>query len=239
MRRTLAPTVFALIGLFSLAAVANASPILTNGSFESGLTAWTVVDQAEGSGSWFSQTGTQSPLNSFDVPVPPDGSFAAMTDQFGPGSHVLYQDFVVPAEVTNASLSFDYFTNNLAGTFFTPDTLDFNVFPNQQTLVDIITTSADPFSVAPADVLFALLAPNANTAAYQTFATNLTAFLQAHEGETLRLRFAEVDNQGNFNMGIDAVNLDVNAVPEPTSVTLLGLGLAGLGARRWRQRKRT
>ena len=68
---------------------------------------------------------------------------------------------------------------------------------------------------------------------------SLTAFLQAHEGETLRLRFAEVDNIGNFNMGVDAVNLEVNAVPEPTSVTLLGLGLAGVAARRWRQRKQS
>jgi PEP-CTERM motif-containing protein len=240
MRRTLAPIVFALIGVFTVAAVANAAPLLTNGSFESGLTAWTVVDQPEGSGSWFSQTGTASPSNLFDVPAPPDGSFAAMTDQFGPGSHVLYQDFVVPADVTSASLSFDYFINNLNGTFVTPNTLDFDpAAANQQTRVDVITTSADPFSIAPADVLLALLAPNANTAAYQAFATSLTPFLQAHEGETLRLRFAEVDNIGNFNMGVDAVNLQVNAVPEPTSVALLGLGLAGVAARRWRQRKQS
>jgi PEP-CTERM motif len=232
-------TALSMFVLFGLLDSASAAPLLTNGSFESGLTGWTVVDQAGGSGSWFSQTGTSSPLNSFTVPAPPAGTFAAMTDQTGMGSHVLYQDFLVPTGVTAADLSFDYFIGNQAGAFFTPNTLDYGVDQNQQSRVDIITTTADPFSVAAADVLFALLAPSANTLAYQTSATNLTAFLQAHQGETLRLRFAEVDNQNFFNMGIDAVDLNVvtpSEIPEPATLVLFGSG-AILVLRRVRRSK--
>src|SRR6266852_631235 len=70
-----------------------ATDLVINGDFEAGsLTGWTVRDQAGGDGSWFIQRGTMSPESGFLVPAPPQGSFAAMTDQFGPGSHILYQD---------------------------------------------------------------------------------------------------------------------------------------------------
>src|SRR5215213_11504738 len=66
---------------------------VANGGFEAGdLGHWTVVDQAGGNGSWFAHTGTTSPLTNTTIAAPPDGSFAAVTDQNAPGSHVLYRN---------------------------------------------------------------------------------------------------------------------------------------------------
>jgi hypothetical protein len=228
----------AMLGL--MAAQSSAAQILVNGGFETGdFTGWTVLNQT-GSfdpSDWYIQTGTGSPLNGFPVPAPPEGLFAAMTDQGGPGSHVLYQDFVVPTNILTATLSFQRFISNQAGDFFTPDSLDYTVSPNQQARVDIITTTADPFSVAAGDVLlniFQTMAGDPLVSGYTVDSTDLTAFLIANAGATLRLRFAEADNQLFFNFGVDDVLLDVTLVPEPSALALCGLGgvLGGLALRR-------
>jgi len=200
--------------------------LLVNTGFESNLTGWTVVNEAGGNGDWYFQTGTLSPLNSFfTVPAPPVGSHVAMTDQPGAGSHMLYQDFVVPAGVTAAGLVFKYTIINSAVAFVTPSNLTYTGSPNQQARVDIMTTTANIFSVATADMLLNIFQTNPGDpltgGTYVTSTTNLTALFVAHPGETLRLRFAETDNQGNFRFGIDDVQLRA-AVPEPATYGLLG-----------------
>lgn len=226
----------AAVGWMSLGAVA-AQDLITNGGFESGFSGWTRADQVGSEGTWLQQSGTSSPVNSFAVPAPPGGSNAAMTDAQGPGSHVLYRDFAVPMTLTVAQLRFDLYINNHANAFFSPNTLDFATSTlNQQFRVDILTASSDPFSVTVGDVLLTVYQTqpgNPLVSGYVTITADLTALLTARPGETLRLRFAEVDNVQAMNVGIDNVSL---VVPEPATVSIFLAGLALLGGMMARRR---
>jgi hypothetical protein len=221
----------ALALLLTAAPKAQAQLIINNGGFEAGLASWTRADQVGSLGTFALQTGTVSPVTSTTVPAPPGGIRAAMTDSTGPGSHVLFQDFVVPPlPIGSAQLRFDVFVGNRANAFFIPTTptLDFSTPAlNQQARVDILNSGTDPFSVSAVDVL---------TNAYQTRTTDplvsgytsvnvdVTALLASHAGSTLRLRFAEVDNVSTFQFGVDNISLIVSPIPEPTSTVLCGIG---------------
>jgi hypothetical protein len=215
----------------------NATPLILNGGFESGFSSWIRVNQVGSEGTFFLQTGTLSPVIGDPVPSPPEGVTAAMTDAAGPGSHVLYQDFLVPAE--GALLSFNLFIGNRADRFATPATLDFSTPAlNQQARVDIMKAASDPFSVASADILLNLYQTqvgNPLVSGYNNFNFNLTPLFSANVGQTLRLRFAETDNLFTFQFGVDNVRLETAAaVPEPLSILLLGSGLLALIAIRRR-----
>ena len=224
------------------APTARASQLIQNGGFEAGLTGWTVVDQAGGDGSFLAQTGATSPVNGLPVPAPPQGVNAAMSDAGGPGSHVLYQDFSIPVGVTAGSIRFQVFVGNRSDRFAAPSSLDFaltnrtgDVNLNQQARVDIMTTTADPFSVAAGDVLRNLYQTQVGdplVSGYTLITADISSLLSAHAGETLRLRFAEVDNLSLFNLGVDGIQLD--AVPEATTClgACAGIALAVSVARR-------
>ncbi len=211
----------------------TAAPTITNGGFEAGFTGWTRVDQLGSDGTFFLQAGTASPVNGDPVPAPPEGTTAAMTDAQGPGSHVLYQDFL--ASTANAMLLFDLFLGNRDTDFFAPASLDFSTPTlNQQARVDIMLASADPFSVAAADILqnlYQTASGDPLVSGYSTHSADISAVLTANAGQTLRLRFAETDNVFTFQLGVDDVRIQA-AVPEPGSALLLVAALAALLVRR-------
>jgi len=230
---------------FSIPAVALAAAIIflaappsrgtiVNGGFEAGFTGWTRVDDAGSDGTFFLQTGAISPVAGDPVPPPPGGLTAAMTDALGPGSHVLYQDIIIPTAMPTALLRFDLFIGNRAGEFRTPSTLSFSTTAlNQQARVDIMTGTSDAFSLLPADVLLNAYRTNVGdplVSGYTHHEIDITALVNANLNTPLRLRFAEVDNLFTFQFGVDNVEI----VPEPASATLLLTGLAALIGRRRR-----
>ena len=211
---------------------AGGAALVTNSGFESGFTGWTRVDAVGSEGTFSLQAGTTSPISGDVVPSPPGGTSAAMSDAQGPGSHVLYQDFIVPSVVSSAVLTFDLFVGNRAASFFTPspESLDFSTpVLNQQARVDLLRAGTDPFSVDASDLLLNLIQTNPGdppVSGYTSHSTDLSALLAAHAGETLRLRFAEADNVFTFQLGVDNVSLVAESIPEPHSVLLLGVALA-------------
>ena len=224
----------------ALAGQAHGQQLIVNGGFETGFTAWTRANQTGSEGMWWQQSGTASPVNGFGVPAPPGGANAAMTDAAGPGSHVLYQDFTVPFTLGVFTLSFDLYIQNRAMDFFSPATLDFATPAlNQQFRVDILTTTADPFSVSVGDVLMNVYQTRPGdplVSGYARITVDLTSLLSSQAGQTLRLRFAEVDNVNFFIVGVDNVSL---FVPEPGTISLVVAGIGLLGAAAIRKRRRS
>lgn len=219
--------------------------LVTNGAFEANggansnsLNGWTVSDQAGGSGSWYAQTGT-APPGGFGVLLtvapPPQGSFAAMTSQAGPGSHILSQDITIPAG-SPAVFSARVYVNNTATVFATPATLDYNITPNQQFRIDLMTT-ASPRDDTGAGILQNLYRTNVGDPAVSAYKL-ITVDVSAFAGQTVRLRIAEADNQGNISSGADVVSIQSGPIapiaPVPTlseyGLLLLALLLPAFGA---------
>jgi hypothetical protein len=83
--------------------------------------------------------------------------------------------------------------------------------------------------------------PALSASGYPTGWTLFTVTLSGLSGATngrFAFRYVVPDTNTNGDyIGIDSVQVNPNPVPEPASMTLLGIGLAGLGARRFRQSK--
>lgn len=211
--------------LFYCPMLAAQTNLLENGSFESGdFTGWTVVDA--GLGQFSIESGTTTPTSGSPIPAPPDGTYASVSDQDGPGSHILYQDVYIRNDGRPTHLSFLLYWNNQFAAWEDPGSLDYTFGPNQQLRVDIMDPAA-PVDDVGAGVLLNILKPSGSDPfiyGYESYEQDLSQFA----GQTVRIRFAEVDNLGFFNMAIDDVQV-THYIPvpvdQPLALLLLILGI--------------
>jgi D-alanyl-D-alanine carboxypeptidase len=204
--------------------------------FESGaITGWQAV--GSGSGGWFVYSDgrrapdpAQSDPNApFDVPDPPHGRFAAVTDMNGPGTRILYRDLRLEGRFTLQATVFYAGT----GPFSSPATLAYDALEaNQQFRIDLVRPSAPIDSVAKGDVLVNLFHTSPGDPARRQ-PTEARVDLSAWTGQTVRLRLATTDNQGPLRVGVDNIRfrgtgdaddrVELLATPRPSSALNLVL----------------
>jgi hypothetical protein len=236
----------ASLGLLTFAtpSFALTTELITNGGFETGdFTGWTTGVQAGSNGSISVVSGTSGPNSGLPTAGPAAGNFYSVTDQNGPGAYFLLQQFSLPSAFSDLNLSFDMFVNDWSGLGPLCSDLDYNNFPNQCARVDILTSTAGPFSTIAADIVASLYVgvdpQGSNPNLYTAYSFGLSSALAGLVGgSTYQLRFAQVDNQSFFNQGVDNVSLvvttDTQQVPGP--LPLFGVAATFCYSRKLRKR---
>jgi CubicO group peptidase (beta-lactamase class C family) len=178
--------------------------------FESGaLEDWRAV--GGGAGGWFVYTDgkrapdpdTSDPNVPFDLPTPPQGKFAAVTDMNGPGTRILYRDVKLDGRFR---LDLSVFYAGVGG-FSSPPTLAYETGPNQQFRIDLVDPSAPIDSVEKPDVLANVFQTSPGDPARRE-PTPVSIDLSRWAGQTIRLRLAGTDNQGPLRAGVDDIRFE-------------------------------
>jgi hypothetical protein len=226
MRSLAAVASLVVIGVLAVAAAPASATTVVNGDFETGnLDGWSLFNEGLGlegqSGSWFAYSGTANPLAAEfgQVPPPPQGTYAAITAQSGPGLHILYQDVALEPGFSHVLSLIAYYESQAS--IASPESLTFEGEPNQQYRIDVIKPTAPLTTLAPEDILVPVFHTETGDPPAMAPKT-LTADLTPFGGQTVRLRFLEVDNQGPFAAGLDAVSVSGPPPAPPSNVVTIG-----------------
>ena len=196
--------------------IALAAPVnVPNGGFEEGnFSNWKRFERGNGSWNLYSAAprGLPGPII---IPPPPQGETAALLTQGGPGVNILHRVLKMKRNVVN-KIKFKLYYHNNNNRFFTPHTFNFGGGgmiplrggppPNQQLRVDLMKPKAKIKSLKDKNILATLLWTKRGdrlTRPYRTVKANLEKLDIG--AKRVRLRIAEVDNQGEFYVGVDAL----------------------------------
>jgi hypothetical protein len=147
MRKALIPALLAAVMALLSASFAVAAPIVENGSFETGdLTGWGLSDR--GNGTWEVYDDPSEVDGGID---PPHGTFAIITQQGGPGSHVLHQRVRLPGR-GQLRLKFVLWYDSSAR-LVSNDSLSHRGQDNQQFRMDILKPGATLRTLNPDAIL--------------------------------------------------------------------------------------
>lgn len=196
----------------------NRPPTLENGGFETGdFTGWST--QSWGEGEWVVyEDGTTPPDPSitdpdtpFEVPDPPEGRYAAVSDMSYTGVRFLYRDIEVTGPLTLHATVF--YENHDVQIHDRPDFGRFiedywaSGFMNQQYRIDLVDPEAPIYSLEADDVLATMFWTQTGDPT-ALGPTPVSVDLSPWEGQTIRLRVTQTDNMGPLRAGIDDVRLE-------------------------------
>lgn len=217
MRVLLAATVAA--GLLFPAPPAGAAAKVRNGGFELGtFKAWRRADRGDGRWRIYSETSFPTPTGGGEAfPPPPQGEFAAVTIQGGPGAHLLHR-VVRLAPGQRHILEFLIYWRNSADRWVPRRSFAFDGLAstrlqggagpaNQQFRIQVMRPGAPLWSLNKKHVLANVFRSKRDTRLRRLKPKKVTYDLTKFAGRRVRLRFAEVDNLGELNVAIDRVRI--------------------------------
>lgn len=189
-----------------------AEPTSENLDFERGdFSGWRTL--AFESGAWHVYAHGTSPPDPddtndhvvFDVPAPPQGDFAAVTDMRFQGARILHRKLRIEGAST---LRMTLFYESAGGAFSSPASLDYYTgAPNKQFRVELLDPDVPVTSMKPGDRLATIFRTMPGDPA-SLRPRAVTFDLSPWAGQIVRLRFAQVDNRGPLRAGVDDVRVE-------------------------------
>ncbi len=214
--RLVLSAVAALACLALLAPSGASAATIVNGDFESGTLQGWKVHRVTGSGNWFAYQGIDEPIANQrgrkPPQPPPQGTFAAVSDQASVETLVLSQEIVLAPGLNHRLSLLAYYDTIAPLAVPAPDTLSVDGEllggqANQQFRIDVMRPGAAIESLDPADVLATAFRtrPGGPLSLGPTW---VTADLSPFAGQAVVLRIATVAHEELLTGGVDAISVD-------------------------------